>query len=74
MEYVQLTLTTTQTDILSKVCRLVSINAPEQLDEQLTSLASFFEHVTDEPRAFPVTGRMATSLKKRARQMKKLGR
>lgn len=43
-------------------------NANEKMIDAVVNARDFLKDVQDRPQAYPVTGRMATSLKKRARR------
>lgn len=45
-------------------------NLPPHIENGLWDLIQFFDGVVEEPRAWPVTGRMAQSLKIRTRRLK----
>lgn len=75
-EFVQVVVGVGHADLLSKVLydateRFIGDGSPGE--QAVAGLAQFFADVAANPRSFPVTGRYATSIRNRRRNMRKLG-
>jgi hypothetical protein len=75
-EFVQVTLHTSQAQLLAAACKYAlshDKDMAEQIENGLWDLNAFLDAVVADPRAWPVQGRMAKSLKIRARRARPKG-
>lgn len=70
--FVQVTLTQKQAELIHLGLWSASLAAGTGMSDQLGSLAAFFNDVAENPRAFPVRGAMARSIKTRLRMQKRI--